>query len=420
MLFDFCPLPFDLTMKALILAAGRGSNLYPLTETRPKPMIHICGKPVLQYIIENLREIGIHDIILVVGHEKEKIQDYFRRGDDFGVSLTYIEQKDQIGIGDAVLLAKDKFAMGEHFFLVYADIIFQPNIFLATQMSFNALKAPIATITVAPSTDLYGNVYLDRDVQIARIVEKPHGGTEKPGVSGGNYVLGGVFILSSEFFSLLKTVDRDIKRGFDLLIDQNNLFAAIFEGEWIDLGYPWNIIDANKLLMKSFTYAHIANSVTFDGSVTIRGPVYIEEEVILKAGAVLNGPCYIGKGSFIGNNVLVREYTSIGSRCTIGYGVELKNCILFDNCKVGRLSFIGDSVLGEGVEIGSGVMTVNNLMTGETVKVKNNEVVTDSHLRKLGSFIGDHAKVGASNTLLPGTIISSGIHIPHHESVVKK
>jgi len=403
-------------MKALILAAGRGSNLYPLTETRPKPMIHMCGKPVLQYIIESLREIGVHDIILVVGHEKEKIQDYFRRGDEFKVSISYLEQKNQTGIGDAVLLAKDKFSMGEHFFLVYADIIFQPNIFLAAQMSFNALKAPIATITVAPSTDLYGNVYLDRDVQIARIVEKPHRDTGTSAVGGGNYVLAGVFILSSEFFSILKTVDGDIKRGFDLLIDHNNLFASIFEGEWIDLGYPWNIIDANKLLMKSFTYAHIANGVIFDGSVTIRGPVYIEEGVLLKAGAIINGPCYIGRGSFIGNNVLVREYTSIGSRCTIGYGVELKNCILFDNCKVGRLSFIGDSVLGEGVEIGSGVMTVNNLMTGETVKVKNNGVTIDSHLRKLGSFIGDHAKIGASNTLLPGTVVSSSTYIPHQGS----
>jgi bifunctional UDP-N-acetylglucosamine pyrophosphorylase/glucosamine-1-phosphate N-acetyltransferase len=406
-------------MKALILAAGRGSNLHPLTDTRPKPMIYMCGKPVLQYIIEGLREIGVHDIILVVGHKKEKIINYFRRGEDFKVSISYIEQESQNGIGNAVMLAEDRFAIGEHFFLVYADIIFQPNIFLAAQMSFNALKAPIATITLAPSSDLYGNVYLDRDVQITRIVEKPYREAGRSYMSGGNYVLAGVFILSAEFFSLLKTVDGDIKRGFDLLIDQNNLFASIFEGEWIDLGYPWNIIDANKLLMKSFTHAHIANSVNFDGSVTIRGPVYIEDGVLIKSGAVINGPCYIGKGSFIGNNVLVREYTSIGSRCTIGFGVELKNCVLFENCKVGRLSFIGDSVLGEGVEIASGVMTVNNLMTDETVKVKTypgtqqNVPLTDSHLRKLGSFIGDYAKVGASNTLLPGTVISSGTYIPH-------
>jgi bifunctional UDP-N-acetylglucosamine pyrophosphorylase/glucosamine-1-phosphate N-acetyltransferase len=279
---------------------------------------------------------------------------------------------------------------------------------------------------LAPSTDLYGNVYLDKDVQITRIVEKPHWETSGTSTSGGNYVLAGVFILSSAFFSLLKTVNGDVKRGFDLLIDQNSLFASIFEGDWIDLGYPWNIIDANKLLMKSFAYGHIANSVQFDGSVTIRGPVYIEEDVFIKAGAIINGPCYIGKGSFIGNNVLVREYTSIGNHCTIGFGVELKNCVLFDNCKVGRLSFIGDSVLGEGVEIGSGVMTVNNLMNDESVKVKINpgthnrvSVLTDSHLKKLGAFIGDNAKVGASTTLLPGTVISSGTYIPHQGSQIE-
>ena len=91
--------------------------------------------------------------------------------------------------------------------------------------------------------------------------------------------------------------------------------------------------------------------------------------------------------------------------------------MLFDHVKVGRLSFIGDSVIGEDVEVGSGIMTVNNLMTGETVKVKINGQLWIAGLVKLGAFIGDRTKVGASNTLAPGTIIPAGQFVPHHVSL---
>ncbi|MDY0094629.1 MAG: sugar phosphate nucleotidyltransferase, partial [Candidatus Vecturithrix sp.] len=89
-------------MKVIILAAGRGKNLNPLTETRPKPMISICGKPVLEYIIRGLVETGNRDLQIVVGHGASSIKKYFERGERFGANIQYIEQPQQTGIGDAV------------------------------------------------------------------------------------------------------------------------------------------------------------------------------------------------------------------------------------------------------------------------------------------------------------------------------
>lgn len=396
-------------MKAIILAAGRGQNLNPLTETRPKPMLSICGKPVLEYIVNGLVETGNRDIIMVVGHHANSIKRYFERGERFGANIQYIEQSKQTGIGDAVLLTQDKFAPGERFFLVYADILFQSNIFAKTLETFTLKLAPVASITLTPKINpYYGNVSINEHIGITRIAS--HLSSDQ----AGSYVLAGVFIFDYTLFEHLKAANGKMETAFDKIVEEQGFFGSIFQDQWIDLGYPWNVLDANRFLMKSFTHAKIAGSVKFQGNTTINGPVQIEDDVIISAGAILNGPCYIGRGTYIGNNVLVRENTAIGADCVIGFGVELHNCVLFDHVNIGRLSFVGDSVVGETVQIGSGMMTVNNLMTGETVKVMIDGKPVDSGLMKLGAFIGDNTKVGASNTLAPGTLIPSGRFVPNH------
>jgi bifunctional UDP-N-acetylglucosamine pyrophosphorylase/glucosamine-1-phosphate N-acetyltransferase len=396
-------------MKALILAAGKGSNLYPLTETRPKPMFSICGKPVLEYIIQGLVETGNHDIIMVVGHHGEKIKKYFERGEQFSANIQYIEQEEPTGIGDAVLLAEKKIVPGERFFLVYADILFEYNIFSKTIETYNLKSAPVASITLTPTIHpYYGNVSINPHIGITKIAD------QLDETQAGSYVLAGVFVFDYSFLGILKEANGNMRVAFERLVQQQGLFGSIFEHEWIDLGYPWNVLDANRFLMKSYRYAKIAGTVKLEGNVTINGPVQIEDDVTISGGSIINGPCYIGKGTYIGNNVLVRRNTSIGANSVIGYGVELKNCVLFDKVKVGRLSFVGDSVVGEDVEIGSGIMTVNNLMAEETVKMTINDKTVDSGLIKLGAFIGDQAKVGASNTLAPGTIIPARKFVSHH------
>jgi NDP-sugar pyrophosphorylase family protein len=132
---------------------------------------------------------------------------------------------------------------------------------------------------------------------------------------------------------------------------------------------------------------------------------------------VLAGPCYIGRNCYVGNNVLVRSYSSLGAGSMIGYGVELKNCVLFGNSKVGRLSFVGDSVIGENVDIGSGTMTINENMDRTPVVVDVRSEPVDSGLTKLGAFMGDDVKIGAGNTLAAGTVVAAGTSVAHHATV---
>lgn len=398
-------------MKAIILAASRGSSLLPFTATRPKPMIPVSGRYLIENSIELLKAAGVNDFVVIIGHERHKITSFFQHGDDHGVNLSYITQEDPHSIGAAVAEARNKVLPGEYFLLLYGDILTRGNIFLQTLQSFNSFRGPVAAICLTPSSKPYGNVYLDNQMRITRIIEKPAESDL------GNYVLAGVFVLPSQFFELLDRTASDMEQALALLLGEPGLWASIWEDEWIDMVHPWDVLRGNRIMMEPWSNAFIAADAQLRGDVKIEGPVYIASGVVIESGSVLRGPCYVGPNTYVGNNVLIRNYTSIGSGCTIGYGVEMKNCVMFGHSRVGRLSFIGDSVIGENVNIGSGTMTVNATLEGKTVSVLVDGVLQDSGFNKLGAFIGDNVEIGASNTMPAGIMIEAGAHIPHHTSL---
>jgi UDP-N-acetylglucosamine diphosphorylase / glucose-1-phosphate thymidylyltransferase / UDP-N-acetylgalactosamine diphosphorylase / glucosamine-1-phosphate N-acetyltransferase / galactosamine-1-phosphate N-acetyltransferase len=398
-------------MKVVILAGGSGENLVPFTTTRPKTMLAFCGKYILETTLEHLKELGLNRVHITVCHQKKKIMEYFQNGHNFGVHLHYVHQEDPRGIGDALYAAKDKILPGEYFLLVYGDILTFANIYSQTLQTFHNSKGPVAAIYLPPYSFPYGNVYLDNEMRITKLVEKP-----KEGLAG-NYVLAGVYVLPSTIFTLLEECNKSMELALNRLITEMGIQASTWEDEWIDIGYPWEILNANKLIMNSWTQASIDKSVNLKGDVRLEGPVRIEEEVVVESGTVLKGPCYIGPGSFVGNNVLVREYTSIGRETQIGFGVELKNCVIFSRCKVGRLSFVGDSVVGEGAYLGSGTVTVNFNLDDTPINLYLNHRFYETGITKLGAFIGDMAKIGAGHTLPAGTIINAEEITPPNYSI---
>lgn len=389
-------------MKAVILAAGKGSKLNPFSNTRPIPMISIAGKALLDNSLFQLKKAGINDVYIIVGHHKEIIQDFVAEKSDSGMNIHCLEQKNNGGIGDAVLTVKGKISPGEYFLLIYGDTLTDENIYSKTQQSFHSFKCPVASICLPPSNESFGNVFLNAQMKINKIVEKPKGN------NFGNYVLSGVFVLPESFFGLLEKNKRSMEKALKALVQEGELMASMWENEWLDIVYPWEILKANRIILDSWNESSIAKSAIMESNVTMQGVVNIEEGVVIKAGAVLEGPCSIGKGSYVGNNSLIRSYTSLGNNCSIGYGVELKNCVVLDNSGIGRLSFVGDSVIGENVDIGAGCMTVNRNLGWEKVQIKNGKTILPSGLKKLGAFIGDNVIVGAGNTIQPGTVISPG------------
>jgi len=401
-------------MKAIILAAGEGAHLSPFSETRPISMIGVAGRTMLDNTFGLLKSAGINDIFIVVRHKKDKLIERLQQQDHNGLNLHYVEQKRKLGIGHAVMQIKNKISPGEYFLLLYGDTLTAENIFSKVQQSFHSFKCPVASICLPPSNQMFGNVFLNARMEITKIVEKPKGNNL------GNYVLSGVFVLPASFFKLLKSSGNSMEKALKKVVAEEGLRASMWEDEWLDVVYPWEILTANKMIMDSWQESSIAKTATLEANVTLQGIVRIEAGAIIKSGAVLEGPCCIGEGSYIGNNSLIRSYTSVGKNCKVGSGVELKNCVVMDNSQIGRLSFVGDSVLGENVDMGAGCMTVNRTVDWKPISVKNGKRPMGTGMTKLGAFLGDGVVVGAGNTLQPGMVVAPGKILPACYSVTQK
>ena len=388
-------------MKAVILAANYSPRLLPFTATRAKPMIQVAGRPILESILDGLHNAGLHEALVVVNHQQQALRDHFGDGSEFGMNLEYVEQPELLGIGDA-LSCCEPYLKRQPFLLVFGDVLADGNPVPPLLRAFAETGREVALVTLPRNSNEYGNVYLDSEMKIRRLIEKPQGRPHS------NYVFAGGFVLQPRIFELLRKHNLDMEACYQQLIQEDGLQADLWEGAWIDVIYPWHILEANQMMMSAWRTAHIHQSAKLAGNVQLEGPVVIERDVVIESGAVLKGPCFIGRGSYIGNNSLVRNFSAIGPNSVVGYGSELKNCVLFGNSDLGRLSFIGDSVIGEGVSLGSGLTTVNHLSDGKNIVAPTSVAPVDSGLPKLGAFIGDQVRIGARHTLAPATVIPSG------------
>tara|TARA_Y100000814_G_scaffold275424_1_gene234835 strand:- start:595 stop:1794 length:1200 start_codon:yes stop_codon:yes gene_type:complete len=389
-------------LKALILSAFGGENLFPFTSSRPKAMLPIANTNFLESTLIKIKDTGIKDVVIVIGKFGEQIVDHFGTGERIGLTIQYVRQDKPTGIRDAILMTKSFFD-DEYFMLVYPDSCSSGNIFTNVLDIFSSSGKPVAAITHTNRAEDFGTVFLNTDLSIKKVVEKP----SKKEIA--NYVLSGAFILPKSFFEILSEMEMD--ESLNSLVSSSGLLSAIWEQGWLDPQWPWELLNANKMLMDNWNVANVDTSVQLRGSIQFRGPVVIERNVIIENGTSISGPCFIGKDSYVGNGVLIRPYTSIGPNSVIGFGVELKNCILMGNSRVGRLSFIGDSVVGEKTEFGSGTMTLNQAQE-KSVRVLMPSGIEDTGSDKLGALIGDSCKIGASNTFAPGTILPAESTVP--------
>jgi len=390
-------------MKAVILAGGKGLDLFPLTQTRPKPMITLLGKPILEYLIKELKEVGLRDILIVTGYKGEQIINYFKRGSDFGVSISYADQGDKEGIESALLATEDFVKDESEFMLLFGDIVSEKGLVLRVLNAFENTQSDMAmTLTLRGDTGDFGIVEIDS----MGLVKKA--GIKKADLSShSNYVDAGCFILTPKILEEIKTqpsigqaINNRIQKG-------DKVTAAIWEKEWFDIGKPWNIIEANKLLLSKVKESRIAKDVEIGANVIIKNAVIIEKGTEIGSGTVLNGPLYIGPKTYIGNNTLIRDHCSIGKESIIGFSSEIKNSVLFDDVKTFGLCYVGDSVIGENTHLSSGVITVNTEIPKREITMNVNGKTHNTGFMKLGAIIGDNCEIGVNTLIFPGKRIAS-------------
>ncbi|MEM2917286.1 MAG: sugar phosphate nucleotidyltransferase [Candidatus Bathyarchaeia archaeon] len=392
-------------MKAVVLAAGEGIRLRPLTTNRPKHLLPIGGKPLLEHVFACLKKNEITEALVIVHYKAEQLNQYFGDGSKHGMKLKYIHQKEIKGTADAIALAEPH--VTEEFLVVYGDLFITPNaiktVMEASQKEKNAI---VMAVIPVKHPEHYGIVKLDGSY-VTEIVEKP-----KREEAPTNLANAGIYIFQKEIFEKIRQTlpskrgELEITDSLSLLLKEKRpiLAVQIETQEWKDIGKPWDLLEANQLAL-SQTEPTVEGQI--ENNVHLIGPVTVADKARIRSGAYIEGPAFIDQNSDIGPNCYIRPFTSIGKNVRIGNACEIKNSIIMDKTHIGHLSYVGDSIIGESCNFGAGTIIANFRFDGKTVKMRVKDEVLDTERTKMGVVFGDNVKTGINSLFMPGVKVGA-------------
>lgn len=382
------------TSLAVILAAGEGSRMRPLTATRPKVMLPVAGLPILEHSLVECRAAGLADFIFVVGFREDTIRDYFRDGSRWGIRLRYISQRQPLGTADALRQARP--LLNAPFILMNGDVLIRAD----DIRQLMALSPPVVSLVERDEVTGMGVA----EVSGNRVVRFHEKSTVPPTrlVNAGTYHLSPAILPMVTNTALSPRGEYEITDTLQTLINSGGEVRYRMINHWRDIGNPWELLAANEEFLKDM-------EPKFEGKVepgaVIIGPVVIGRDSLIRSGCYITGPVVIGEKCDIGPNCYIRPATTIGDRCRLGASVEVKNSVIMSGTHIPHLSYIGDSVIGENCNLGAGTKVANVRLDGRSV------VTGRGGRRKAGVIMGDKVSTGINSSINPGTIIGSGAFI---------
>ena len=377
-------------MQAVILVAGKSTRTYPLTLTRPKPLLPVANKTIVEHILEQLKGL-VDEVVLLVGYRKEMIEDYIGSAWQ-GIKISYCEQKEQLGTGHAVLQT-EPFIRDRFLVLNGDDIYARQDVEALLKYEYGAL----ARWEKNPSQ--YGVFEVDDRNRVLNLVEKP-----KKFI--GNLTNVGAYVFDKSIFDFIKKTalsergEIEITSSILMFSKQKTFYTHKLQGFWLSNGYPWELLDTQEFFLKQQKESQISGIV--EKNVQLNGSVSVGEETQIKSGAYIEGPVAIGKNCLIGPNCFIRGCTAIGDNCRIGQGVEIKNSIIMNNTNICHLSYVGDSVIGENVNLGAGFTVANVRHDKKNVLSLVKGKLVDTGMNKFGTVIADGVKTGINTSVYPG------------------
>ena len=380
-------------MKAVVLTAGEGTRIRPLSADLPKPMLPVADRPLVAHTVDAAIEAGAEEVVLVVGYEADVVREYF--GETYrDVPISYAVQEEQAGTAHAVNAASDR--LDGPFAVLNGDNLYDPE-----AIADLFAEAPAICAVEVDDPRNYG-VLSTEDDAVTGIVEKP----DDPPTNLAN---AGAYAFPAEAREWLEVPpsergEHEITDVVAKLIDQYTV-TPVTVSRWMDVGRPWELLEANEWKLGDLE-TRIDGEVAEDA--VCEGPVVVEEGATVRSGVVIEGPVLIRSGASVGPNAYVRGATLIGEDAKVGHAVEVKNSVLSSGATVGHLSYVGDSILGRDVNFGAGTTVANLRHDDGDVKftVKGERVSTGR--RKFGVVAGDEVKTGINTSLTPGLRLEAG------------
>lgn len=306
-------------MKGVILAAGKGSRLYPVTHHIPKPILPLANRPTLHYAFDRLKEIGITDICVVVGENEAVMKDELRDGSEFGIKLSYVRQMEPKGLAHAVGFAKD-FVAGDDFVLYLGDALYSEGLQKHAQRFLETKCANLNIVKPVEDPSRFGVANVEGE-RIVKLVEKP----KQP---ESNLAMAGLYFFGPQIWSVLPDLqpsargEYEITDAIQVLIDQGEtVLAGIYDGDWFDTGTLDSFLETTAYitqganLIEGDVEGRVGSKVIIGEGASVKCES-IEDAVILPGATVVAGAI---SHSIIGGSVK-RSDAIIGERV---YGDEV-------------------------------------------------------------------------------------------------
>jgi len=370
--------------QAVILAAGEGQRLRPFTVNKPKVMISIAGKPVLQYVVEALVKGGIHYIVIVVGYRREQIFDYFGNGERFDANIVYITQERQLGTAHALAQVKD--AVESEFLVLPGDNLIEVN----TIASFINVKPTTVLVKKIINPIRYGVVNTEGDF-VKEVIEKPEDASKD--ISTVNT---GIYAFNSGIFNFIND-NLGIPDVINNMIGQNyTVSAQETDGTWLDIVYPWDILELNDIVLP---WLPSDLGGTIETGAFIKGKVLVGKNTVIRSNSYIRGPVVIGENCDIGPNIHIMPATSIGNNVVISAFSEIKNSVISDDVSIEANSIVQDSVIDKGC-----VIKGHFSACSDQTEIKVND---EYYSVNVGTMLGVGCWLGNNVVAQPGAIVGN-------------
>ena len=321
----------------MVLAAGAGTRLRPLTYETPKPMVPVVNRPVLHHVLDNLQRHGVAETVINLHTRPELIRRYCSDGSRWGMKIRYSREADLLGTAGAVK-KMEKVFRDCAFFVLSGDGL--SDIHLTDLLHFHKTRKALATIVLKPMDHRfdYGVVLTKANRQVRKFVEKPSWSEVF-----SNEVNTGIYLLEPEVLRYIPK-NRPYDFGNELwpaLVKKGlPIYGYTMSGYWCDVG---NLSEYRKSQWDAL-----------DGKIQIRIPgreirekIWVDERTRIPPKVRLKAPCVIGQGAILHPNCVIGPYTVVGDFSEIGSGAVLKNCILWNRVRVGRNVHLSNCIIGE-------------------------------------------------------------------------
>lgn len=333
-------------MKGLVLCAGKGTRLRPLTYTTAKHLIPVANRPVILYTLEFMKKAGVKDVAIVVSPENETLfRETLKDGSQLDMHIEYIVQPQPKGIAHAVYISRD-FLKDEPFLLVLGDNLVFEDISEVVESFESELVDGHILLARVKDPRAYGVAVIENG-KIVHVEEKP----KEP---KSDLAIVGVYLFRSSIFKAIENIkpswrgELEITDAIAYLVQNGYVVKAhVIKGWWKDTGKPEDLLEANRRILDTLEETECGGKL--DETTTVQGRVFVAKGSII-ANSLIRGPVVIGENCTIVNSY-VGPYTSIGNKVVLE-NCEVENSILMDESQVKNLSTrIDSSIIGKGVKI---------------------------------------------------------------------